>query len=351
TGGTATGGTATGGTATGGAATGGAGGAAGLVGVFVAQGDEGRITRSCDDGRTFPFNHSADDTFRCFVDDAHNCDESALAGRGLAFGAGAFVATWGLGSPGKLQRSSDGKAWSDVMTGTPPFEGMAYGNSVFVAGGNPTAVSSDGKTWSRGGKLTFDIDYRGVEFVPTAGGTFIVTGETDQQRALSISHDGKVWKAASTLPANCGQNHVGIAGSNSVMIIASEQGHLCRSTDGDVWTYVAVTDSFSSRPVWTGTEFWIYSGAELFKSADAQTWASVTIEPANIAIGALARSPTGTLVAAGAGWDVWYEKQQLFRSTDGVHWDLLPPTAFTGSHPITFISFGYVLPSTGCALP
>jgi hypothetical protein len=328
----------------------GGGGAAGLVGVFVAQGYEGRITRSCDDGRTFPYDHSADDQFRCFSDAEHNCDDSEVAGRGLAFGAGSFVATWGYDHPGKLQRSTDGKEWTDVMTGTPPFEGVAYGNSVFVADGNPTSVSADGKTWSRGGKLSFDFDYRGIEFVPTAGGTFVVTGDSADERAISTSHDGKVWKAASKLPAECVQDLCSIAGSDSVMLVASEQGHVCWSTDGDTWTYVAVTDHFTSRPLWTGTEFWIYSGAELFKSAHAQSWTSVTIEPANIEIGAVARSPAGTLVAANAGWDVWYEDQRFFRSTDGVHWDVLPTTAFTGSHPINFITFGYVPPSADCGL-
>lgn len=334
-----------------GAGTAAGGAAATRVGVFVAQGHEGRITRSCDDGHTFPDDHSADDQFRCFVDDDHNCDESAVSGRGLAYGNGSFVASWGYGQPGKLQRSTDGKAWDDVMTGTPPFLNVAYGNSIFVAGGNPTSISRDGKTWSRGGKLNFEIDFRGIEFVPTAGGTFVVSGETDDQREISVSHDGKVWKNASTRPALCGHDLYGIAGSDSVMIVASEEGHVCWSADGDVWSDVAVADGFTSPPIWTGTEFWIYSGAELFKSADAQSWTSVTIEPANIAIGALARSPAGTLVAVNAGWQVWYEEQHFFRSTDGVHWDVLPKAAFNGSHPINFIRFGFVSPSAGCGLP
>lgn len=105
------------------------------------------------------------------------------------------------------------------------------------------------------------------------------------------------------------------------MIVASEQGHVCWSADGDAWNYIQVADRFTSPPIWTGTEFWIYSGAELFKSADALNWTSVTIEPANIAIGAFARSPAGTLVAA------------------------------TGSHPINFIRFGYLQPSSDCHGP
>jgi hypothetical protein len=319
--------------------------------VFVAQGHQGRITRSCDDGLTFPYNSSADDAFRCFVDAEHDCDHSAVAGRGLAFGDGHFVATWGWGHPGKLQRSNDGKSFDDVMTETPTFADVAYGNSLFVACGNPTRISSDGQAWDSGGKLSFDFNYRGIEFVPTAGGLFIVTGESGDNRAISYSHDGKVWMAAGDRPDLCGQQMRGIAGSDSVMIVASALGHVCRSTDGNSWTFATVSDRFTSPPVWTGSEFWIYAGAMLFKSPDAQTWSSQDIEPPNIAIGALARSPEGTLVAANDGWQVWYEKQQFFRSTDGVHWDPLLKTAFTGSHPINFISFGYVAPSAGCGLP
>ena len=324
---------------------------ANLVGVFVAQGHEGRITRSCDDGLTFPYNHSADDSFRCFVDADHDCDHSENAGRGLAFGDGAFVATWGWGHPGKLQRSTDGKSWDDVMTATPTFADIAYGNSLFVACANPTRVSTDGKTWDMGGKLSFDFNYRGIEFVPTAGGLFIVTGESGMQRAISYSRDGKTWTAASERPDLCGQELRGIAGSDAAMIVVSAQGHVCRSTDGNVWTYAPVTDRFTSPPLWTGTEFWVYSGAKLFKSPDGQAWTSLDIEPKNIAIGPVARSPSGTLVAANDGWMVWYEKQQFFRSIDGVHWELLPTTAFTGSHPINYMSFGYVPPSADCGPP
>lgn len=339
-----------GGSGTGGESSSG-GAATKLVGVFVAQGHEGRITRSCDDGLTFPYNHSADDTFRCFIDADHDCDHSENAGRGLAFGDGAFVATWGWGHPGKLQRSTDGKAWDDVMTATPTFADVAYGNSLFVACANPTRVSSDGKTWDMGGKLSFDFNYRGIEFVPTAGGLFVVTGESGTQRAISYSKDGKTWLPATDRPDLCGQELRGIAGSEAAMIIVSAQGHICRSTDGNAWTYAAVTDRFTSPPLWTGSEFWVYSGAKLFKSPDGQTWTSLDTVPKNISIGPVARSPSGTLVAANDGWMVWYEKQQFYRSTDGVNWTLLPAGAFTGSHPINYMSFGLVPPSADCALP
>lgn len=321
------------------------------VGVFVAQGHQGRITRSCDDGRSFPFNVSADDTYPCFVDKDHDCDHSALAGRGLAFGAGSFVATWGWGHPGTLQRSTDGKTFDTVMTETPTFADVAYGNGTFVACGNPTRISVDGQVWEEGGKLSFDFNFRGIEHVPTAGGWFIVTGESGDNRAVSISKDGKTWDPAAERPERCGEQLRGIAGSKDAAIIASATGHVCRSTDGTKWTDVPVTDRFTSPPLWTGTEFWIYSGNQRFKSLDGQTWTSEPLQPSNLSIGPVARSPAGTLVAANDGWMVWYEKQQFFRSTDGLHWEILPAGSFTGSHPIYFIEFGEVAATPGCGTP
>lgn len=325
----------------------------GMIGVFVAQGHAGRITRSCDDGLTFPYNHSQDDAYRCFSDDQHDCDHSEFAGRGLAFGAGSFVATWGWGYPGTLQRSLDGKSFIDVMNETPTFADVAFGNGLFVAGGNPTYVSSDGSNWELGGELSFDFNYRGIEFVPAHGGTFIVTGESDEQRAISYSRDGKVWLAASDRPATCGQELRGVAGSDTVIIVASGKGHICRSTDGgDQWTQTQVAERFTSQPLWTGSEFWIYSGTERYQSVDGEAWSSQSITPSTIQIGNLARSPGGTLVAANEGWQVWYEDQRLFRSTDGLNFTVLEPeTAMTGSHPLNFLSFGYVAASPGCGRP
>jgi hypothetical protein len=324
-----------------------------MVGVFVAQGHEGRITRSCDDGRTFPYNHSQDDAYRCFIDDEHDCDHSEFAGRGLAFGAGSFVATWGWGHPGKLQRSTDGKTFTDVMTETPTFADVAFGNGTFVACGNPTPISSDGTSWEMGGELTFSFNYRGIEFVPAGGGTFIVTGESDEQRAISYSHDGKTWLEPSQRPDTCGQDLRGIAGSDAVIIIASGRGHVCRSLDGgDTWSQKQVTERFTSQPVWTGSEFWVYSGNQRFKSPDGDEWSSQPITPNDIQIGNLARSPAGTLVAANDGWEVWYDEQRMFRSTDGVTFTVLEPEiAITGSHPINFVSFGYLPASADCVAP
>jgi hypothetical protein len=97
---------------------------------------------------------------------------------------------------------------------------------------------------------------------------------------------------AASRPTQCGQLVNGIAGSDKVMVVASGQGDLSRSADGDAWNHVVLADGFTSPPTWTGT-----SGTKSSRSF----------------------APPTACIAT-----------------------LLPMTAFTGSHPISYISFGYV---------
>jgi len=323
-----------------------------LIPVFFAQGHEGRTTLSCDDGNSFILNQSHDDSFRCFIDANHDCDHSEFAARGLVFGKDALIATWGWGHPSVLKRTDNGTTWQSVGTSGPTFADIAYGADTYVGCANPVQVSKDGVTWEAGGALTFDFNYRGIEYVPTGGGMFIVAGESGESRDLSFSVDaGKTWKAPTTRPGLCGAYLRGIAGNDSTVVVASGQGHICFSKDAaNTWTIVQVTDGFTSPIVWTGTAFRVYQGSKLWESSDGEAWISQSIEPNNISIGALALSPSGTYVAANDGWMVWYEHQHFFRSTDGVHFTVLDAGKFVGSHPINFIDFGY-LKSGACPKP
>jgi hypothetical protein len=319
------------------------------VPVFIAQGHYGRTTISCDDGRTWIHDQSQDDAVRCFEDDL-DCDHDAFAGRGIAHGEQTFVLTWGWGAPGSVVRSDDAAMFETVLTDTPTFADIAFGNGRFVANSGTTQISDDlGKTWVPGGPLDIDINTRAIEFFPHDAGVFVVTGESGEQRAIVRSPDGVTWTPASVRPPECGSYVIGMAYGAGVALIASGNGHVCRSSDGgDTWEHVPVSDSLSSPPVWTGAEFFVYQGATLHRSADGQTWQSQPIAPGDVSIGQLARSPAGTFVAANAGWMVWYEEQRFFRSEDGVTWEVLPPDAFTGSHPIYFMAHGEVAPGAGC---
>ncbi len=322
------------------------------VPVFLAQGHYGRTTISCDDGKTWVQNHSEDDAVRCFEGDI-DCDHNAFAARGIAWGEGVFVMTWGWGHPGTLVRSSDASAFDVVMTETPTYADVAFGNGRFVANNSTTKISDDlGVTWVDGGPLDINMNTRAIEFFPYGDGLFVVTGESGDNRAIVRSPDGLTWTPASQRPAECGHYVRGMAFGADTIVLASGEGGICTSKDGgDTWTATAVTDSFSSAPVWTGAEFYVYTGATLHHSADGLTWTNEVVTPDSVRIGPIARSPDGTMVAANDGWMVWYEKQQFYRSTDGKVWDVLPTDAYVGSHPINFISHGIVAPGAGCPAP
>lgn len=320
------------------------------VPVFLAQGHYGRTTISCDDGHTWVQDKSQDDAVRCFENDL-DCDHNEFAGRGIAWGAGQFVLAWGWGKPGTLARSEDAAEFVTVMTETPTYADVAFGNGRFVANNSPTRISDDGgKTWVEGGPLDININTRAIEFVPHEAGVFIVAGESGEQRAIVRSADGVTWTPASTRPPECGSYTLGMAYGAGTTVMVSGSGFVCRSPDGgDTWTQVPVSGGLSSPPVWTGSEFFVYEGNTLHRSADGAEWSNVPLVGDNLSIGQVARSPEGTFVAANGGWMVWYEKQEFYRSEDGVTWETLPEGAFVGSHPIYFMAYGRVKPGAGCA--
>ena len=101
--------------------------------MFVAQGDVGRTAVSYDDGYSWIGDESDDAAVVCFTDGT-DCDHHSGAARGLAFGDGWFLATFGWGTPGGIRRSADGIAWEPVLTGT-TFGGIAYRGSIVRMGG------------------------------------------------------------------------------------------------------------------------------------------------------------------------------------------------------------------------
>ncbi|HEY1088201.1 MAG TPA: hypothetical protein VGE37_10920, partial [Archangium sp.] len=65
-------------------------------------------------------------------------------------------------------------------------------------------------------------------------------------------------------------------------------------------------------------------------------------------LGAVAMSDAGTFVGVKGGWQVWYEQQRFYRSTDGLIWDELPEASAKRSHPITAMTFGTARRSSVC---
>lgn len=328
------------------------GGAApeGLVPVFVAQGHMGRTTLSCDGGVSYVANQSEDDDFRCWSGDNTDCDHNPFAGRGLAYGNGVWVATFGWGAPGTLRRSTDGITWQVVASDAPNYADVAFGNGKFVTNGSPTRISTDGLTWTDGGDLDLSINTRAIQFVPHGAGLFIVTGESGETRDIVISPDGVTWTHPSNRPPACGQYVSNIVYGGGTIAIFSGMGHVCTSTDGgDTWQQNPVNDSFSSGGVWTGTEFYVWSGSTRFKSENGIDWTSDAGSPKNLQLGPVTRAPDGTFAAIHQSWDNYYEEQRFVVSANGIDWQ--DASTFVGSHPVNFLDFGYVEPSAMCPLP
>lgn len=320
------------------------------VPVFVAQGHLGRMTVSCDDGRTWVANRSTDDAARCFTGGL-DCDHNSNAGRGLAYGNGYFVATFGWGMPGVVRRSRDGLTWEDTLGGR-TFADVAFGNGVFLANDRTPQRSRDGSGWMAAGTTNASAgNMRTIEFVPHGPrGRFLASAESGTNRDIVWSDDnGSNWHSASVRPNVCGQQAKGFAYGNGVTVLTSGVGHVCRSTDGgDTWTTVSVAMGELSTPLWTGSEFFAWAGSQLWRSADGRQWSSTALVGTQVSIGAVARSAAGTFVAVRGGWQVWYDQQRFYRSTDGIHWDTLAAGSYVGSHPINFIEFGYAPAGTVC---
>lgn len=332
--------------------TGGAGGAhPGLVPMFVAQGHVGRTMISCDLGKSWVENRSDDDSVVCFAN-GFDCDHGPGAANGVAWGNGWFQATFGWGQPGSVRRSHDGVTWEKVVNDT-TFGGMAFGNGKVLAGARyPQLSADDGATWTKLAEVPLDIwNIREVAFAPYETGRFVLVGNDGDTRRIAVSaDDGKSWTLPS-FPSDCDVSFYragGIASGNGVLLVTNGGAHVCRSVDGGAtWKTGDLGGDIESQLLWTGKEFMGWGGGMLRRSADGVTWKAQAISP-NVNIGPAAVSDDGVLVGVRGGWNTWYDAQKLYRSEDGVTWQELAPGSFTGSHPITAVTFGWGAPSAKC---
>ena len=314
---------------------GGTGGAhPGLVPMFVAQGHVGRTMISCDRGKSWVANRSDDDAVVCFANGV-DCDHGPGAANGIAAGDGWFYATW------------------EKVVNDTTFGGMAFGDGKVLAGSRVPRVSADdGATWTTLAEVPLDIwNIREVAFAAHDTGRFVLVGNDGDTRQIAVSSDGgKAWNLPK-VPDGCDVSFYrsgGIAYGNGVLLVTDGGAHVCRSVDGGAtWTAGDIGGGIESQLLWTGKEFMGWGSGMLRRSADGLTWKAQAISP-NVNIGTAAVSDDGAFVAAGGGWDTWYEKQKLFRSDDGVTWQELSAGSFTGSHPITAMAFGWALPSAAC---
>ena len=358
------------------------------VPMFVAQGMIGRTVVSCDDGHTWVADRSWDeeaDPLLCGSTEPIRCWETAcdyLSGgqcvtsspecdcghhpgfsKGVAFGNGWFVATWGWGYSGSVRRSANGIDWEETLTEDVTFGGLAFGADRFVLSNRSPMHSSEGADWVAGGEADFQgpggeivWSVRRFAYADYDGGRFVATAEPPKSVLVS-SDGGESWWAPSVLPDACltgMSTYGGLAATDDGIIVGvGQDGTACRSTDGgDTWTEGTVGgDNVLGHLLWTGSELVTWGPGVRHSSPDGVEWTQTPTTPEGIWIGPAAHSDaTGSFVAVTRVWD-GYEDQTMVRSDDGVNWEVLEGDAFTGGHPIFSITHGYAEPSELCPAP
>ncbi len=364
---------------------GGGGAPAGKVPMFVAQGGVGRTTVSCDDGKSWVGDHAWDtDADPMMCGSAQSavcydgtcsyqvggeciqmscCDHSPDVAKGVVFGDGQLVATWGWGQPGEVRRSTNGIDWTTTHAND-TFGGLAYGGGRFVLSSRSPFWSTDGAAWTAGSLADFknadgsDMwSVRRFAYADFQGeGRFVAVASGDVSRDMLVSSNGgETWWRPSVIPDDCAgevSTYGGIVSGDDVILIVDMDGNACRSTDGgDTWSVTQTGLSMIlSHGVWTGSEFWFW-GDDGYRasSPDGATW-TVTPMTTPTRLGPVARSDAGTLVAVGNVWQ-GYAEQTFYRSTDGLAWEELDEGSFAPSHPIFYLTFGYADPSEVCPAP
>lgn len=117
--------------------------------------------------------------------------------QGLAYGNGIWVAVgsgWSVfGIPGGVATSTDGTTWTDqTPSQTNAWNGVAYGNGTFVAvssdGTNRVMTSTNGTTWTARSAAEAN-EWRSVAY---RNGLFVAVSSTGTNRVMT-STDGITW--------------------------------------------------------------------------------------------------------------------------------------------------------------
>jgi hypothetical protein len=317
--------------------------------MFVAIGHLGRTTLSCDDGKSWVADQSANDAGRCYTNGL-DCDHSAwsvVGNRSGTYGNGWFFASSGWGPPGMVRRSRDGISWEKILD-QQTFAGVAYldGKLVAASGSSRNESTDDGKTW------TIDSVPQAQRGIRALGGGLLATFS---DLNIAFRQGNGSWFTPQMNGGPC--NTADLAAHGSTVLLLDRNGGICRSTDGaKTFTRLSllapgeVVNGSAGAIRWTGSQFFAWDHRNLYRSPDGQSWTRTALNISIAELNAFASADNGTYVAVGGGWD-GYGTQQFFRSTDGLNWTALPPTAFVKGHPITAIVFGYGAPSAACPGP
>lgn len=216
--------------------------------------------------------------------------------RGVAFGAGIFVAVADAGTA--VGTSIDGRAWqARVMPISASWAAVTYGGGRFVAvakGGNQTAWSTDGITWVAGGALPASGDWVSVGY---GGGVFVALCTNSAIAATSV--DGVTW-VQRALPSST--TWKSIAFGAALFVAISGTFTYATSPDGVTWTArtLATTGTWNSVAYSSSLSMFACVGfatggtstSIISTSADGISWTSRSTS-SNTGYGLVVASPSG----------------------------------------------------------
>lgn len=161
--------------------------------------------------------------------------------QGVAYGNGVYVA---VGNNGYTSYSFDGSTWSTPTTvGSQSWYSVTFGNGKFVAVGNQgyTATTEDGVTWTTPAKVT-GLSNR-LQSVRYGNGIFVAVGWDAKS---TISADGINWATPVSFPGTITRaDSVSFDGSSFCVLGCNVQGSgssatyadkVYSSTDGETWS-------------------------------------------------------------------------------------------------------------------
>jgi hypothetical protein len=322
-----------------------------MVNVFMASGHMGRTVFSCDDGLNWIHDKSQDDSVRCWGSagtKSVECDHTPYSGRGLDSGDGWFFANFGWGYNGSLRRTRDGINWETIKTGDWG-GGVSYSNGVLSLLWGTGFLSADlGMTWLPQSSNTISsLSYPQALRIDDK---FFALGRANPAGVIAISYNqGQSWvlppsiQDASVRNIAAGAGKMVAIGYTSLPNGSSANFALVSLDNGMSWTSqqnVSVGEGWSEL-VFDGEKFVAFDRTKRWTSVDGLRWTSVSlsIEDSGLFVGHIRLNPiTRTYIHITNAWDNFYERQNAYRSVDGINWT--KAKSFIGGHPVTHVVLG-----------
>lgn len=194
--------------------------------------------------------------------------------RCMAYGNSTFVA---IGNPKCVIVSKDGKTWKEVETPHGAFN-VAFGNGIFVAGtASNFMTSKDGETWETV-RMDKSIPVWGKEGaghirkIVYGNGVFICYGE----QRIGVTKDCKTFIDHKIITDQSHRASVITFGNGKFIWLNPVTGHKI-SSDGIKWTPLVINSEDQKEQkgiLWTGDKFLVKAKDLIYSSTDGEAWES-----------------------------------------------------------------------------